>query len=212
MSKTVTEFDVKVHRKIEVIDLNIGNYKLYKDTRTFNTGEKIQIYQGITENEISSLLDKIQNAQRVYLIAKENLEKYRQGDTWIKRELIDENVFDIYESNSEQYEIVKCIGNELVYLNGRLVSHHVGFGRFYGLTTSSMYDIDGLKEYLKSQPNRFKDIKDHQWSELQGSLRELNFTWIPDEDEYNIFIKSIQDIARSDVKQYLGIEKFLKKK
>lgn len=208
MNEVITHWELKIDRKIEVIDLNIGNYKLYKDTWTINNGEDTKEYQGVTEKLCVKGLSKIENDNNIYLVTKDFIERYRKGDMWDKTELIANNMYDIYKENFEKYLFVRKLGYDMTYLDGRLVPQIVCFGRFCGLITSYMYNLEGLEVYLKSHPEKFLSIRKIQWPEYAGYIKELSFCWLPDEEEYNIFIKSINEVARTELKKYLGIEKF----
>lgn len=206
MEITTNQLEISAKRTIEEIDLNIGEYKLFKDTIVFSNGE-VQIEQGVTTNTSVTGLKEIKKVADVCIASDDILQGYYNGNAWMRTSVISEDIFDKYIENPDKYKIVRKRGSYLVYLNGKYVPKIVSFGRFSGLITNNLYDIDKLQIYLESNPERFENIRNIRVDNY-SYIRELRFNWLPDEDEYNIFIKSIESVSMEDVKQYIGIEKF----
>ena len=206
MDVVIKQSKMSIKRKIEEIELNINGYKLFKDTITFSTGET-QVTQGVTLSTSVDRLDEIKKVNRVYLADDKVLSDYYNGGSWIRSMAVSEDIFDKYVENPDKYKLVVLKGSSLLYLNGKYVPKIVSFGRFSGLITNAMYDIDKLKAHLEKSPGKFIDIKDTR-QDMYSSIRELKFNWLPDEVEYNALIKSIESVSMDGVKQYLGIEWF----
>ena len=184
---------MNVERKIDTLDLEY-NVKAYTDS-IYIDGKLYKKTEGITEENNLGIsgLDDIKSDNYYYILAKEDYEGIRTDINYhlkpIKNpytELLQKNNMMIvkYDSYKELYQ----------KLDGTYIPKAMYFDYISEFINDKCFDLDKLEKYLLTHPDKFRNVKkdDVPWynrNEDQESY--ISFVWTPTEEEYNVYIQSL---------------------
>ena len=204
----------QIERIIETIPVS-DSVSIYKED-IYQDGTLIQSTQGVADNNCFNIknIEPIKCKNFYFVIDSTFLNKWNLEFTYIEDYIIS-NPFENYDP--EKHSVIRYdpLSEEVFNLKNQTYPKFIQFNYISGGIDNENYNLDLLKDFLSKYPDKFINIEKKNipyYNSTETCTESLDFTFIPNFDEYNEYIEYTKmngyEIAANYFKNVLNFKIF----